>query len=127
MIHQQMPRRGYRDCVYPENKGFFIDGADLKDCINQLKEWCAKHPEKWVYYHDCGTAPGYPVPVARRILEVTFSDKEPTGILLFSVLFQKGSAGEREIDDMTEDERLDVLRKHLNFFYTLGTIARNNP
>lgn len=126
MIHQTMPRKGYEDCHIEENKGFFIEGKDYADCIEQLKEWAKRHPEKWIYYHDCGMGASKLVPVARNIFEVEFFDFEPAASMLLWDLFQKGREDKREINTMSKEERNELITKQLKFFYTLGSSFRKN-
>lgn len=121
MIYQEMPRKGFEGCRLDENKGFFIEGKDFQDCLNQLIEWCANHREKWVYYHDAGIGPAKPVPVARNIFEVAFFDAEPARPVLFSRCIQEGVEGKREIDTMTDEEKTELRKKQLGFFYLLGS------
>ena len=125
MFYQAMPRRGYTDLRKKADQGFFVEGKDFTDCINQLEEWASNHPEKWVYYHNYGVAPGYPVPVARNVFEVEFFDWEPAALMWSWVLFQEGSEGKREIDSMNEAERLELKIKQLKAFYVIGSTFRN--
>lgn len=125
MIYQEAPRKSLRGCPKPKDKGFWLDGTDRADCIRQLQEYGKEHPERWIYFHDCGMGPGYPVPVARNLFEVSIFDAEPAGIILFSRLFQKGSAGKREIDAMTPEERNNLRKKQMTFFALLGSSFRN--
>lgn len=90
MISQTAPRKSLKGVRIPEEKGFFVEGTDYADCIRQLKEYSSRHPEKWIYIHNCGIGPGYPIPVAKQLLEVSIYDTEPAGLLLFSSLFQEG-------------------------------------
>ena len=121
MICQKMRRKGFEGCKLETDKGFYIEGKDFNDCMEQLKEWCKNHLEKWVYYHDCGVAPSKPVPIARNIFEVHFFDEEPARPLLFSRCMQEGSEGKREIDTMTHEEKYDLMKKQMFFFYMLGS------
>lgn len=121
VIYQEMPRRGWNGVKLDKTKGFFLEGKDYNDCIKQLMEWCENHKEKWVYFHDCGVAPSKPIPVARNVLEVVFFDAEPAAIMLFWQLFQKGCNRNREIDTMTAEQRTEMRKKHLKFFYMLGS------
>lgn len=123
MITQDPPRRSLRGCAIPKEKGFWLDGIDYHDCLKQLKEWGAKHPEKWIYFHDCGVGPCYPTPVARHLLEVAIFDAEPAAIMWSWVSFQKGSEGRREIDEMTDRERHELRAKQGAFFAVLGSLA----
>ena len=120
MICQDAPRKSLNGCHIPKEKGFWVDGKDLNDCFKQLKEWGEKHPEKWIYYYDCGIAPGSPVPVARHLLEISIYDAKPAA-LLFSRCFQEGKDGKREIDMMTEEQRSELASKQLLFFAMLGS------
>ena len=121
MIYQEMRRKGFEGCKLDVDKGFYIEGKDYNDCMTQLKEWCKNHLEKWVYYHDCGVAPSKPVPVARNILEVHFFDEEPARPILFSRCIQEGCEGKREIDTMTPEEKSELIKKQMSFFYMLGS------
>lgn len=118
MIHQTMPRKGYEGCKLDESKGFYIEGEDFDDCINQLREWCETHKEKWVYYHDCGMGPSKPIPVAKNIFEVQFYDADPAAPIIPSRCFQEGCEGKREIDTMNDEER-NVLRQKQMMFFTM--------
>lgn len=126
MIHQEAPRKSLRGCPKPEDKGFWLDGTDYNDCIRQLKKYGAQNPEKWVYFHDCGVAPGYPIPVARQLFEVAIFNAEPAAIMWSWRLFQKGAAGRREIDEMSPEERSQLRVKQGLFFAMLGSCI-NNP
>lgn len=121
MIYQEMPRKGYEGCNIAENKGFYVEGKDYADCLNQLKEWAEKHPEKWIYYHDCGIGISKSCPVTRQVFEVSFFDAEPAAMVLFSCLFQRGCEGKREIDSLSESEIAEIRRKQLDFFTILGS------
>ena len=120
MIYQEMRRKGFEGCRLEEDKGFYIEGTDFKDCMKQLKVWCEINREKWVYYHDCGIAPSKPVPTARNIFEVHFFDKEPSRPLIFSLCVQEGCEHKREIDEMTQEEKNELVKKQMVFFYLLG-------
>ena len=120
MICQEMRRKGFEGCKLDADKVFYIEGKDYKDCMEQLSEWCKNHREKWVYYHDCGVAPSKPVPVARNIFEVHFFDEEPARLLLFSHCIQEGIGGKREVDTMTVEEKAELRKKQMFFFYMLG-------
>lgn len=119
MIYQKCPRRGY-NIALDKNKGFYIEGIDRSDCLNQLKEWCNSNKEKWVYFYNMGMGPSYPVPVAKNVIEVAISDKEPASLMFMWTLFQKGSENRREIDEMSEEQKLDIRKKQLEFFYMIG-------
>jgi len=114
MIHQDAPRKKLRGCVYSEDKGFWLEGKDRQDCFNQLKEFGEAHPEKWIYYYDCGLGPSWPVPVAMHLFEVTLYDAQPASRIMFSRLFQRGCEGRREIDSMSEEERTELTRRQLS-------------
>ena len=124
MIYQEMPRKGYNGCRYDENKGFYVEGKDYSDCLEQLKVWCQSHREKWVYYHDCGIGPGKPTPIARNVFEVCFYDMEPAALMWSFRLFQRGSEGKREIDSMTAEEKKELMIKQGTFFAMLGSSFR---
>ena len=124
MIYQTAPRRNLRWSTKDPDEGFWLEGKDFADCIVQLDEWCKAHPEKWVYYHNAGMRPAYPVPVARQLFEVSIYDAEPAGIMLFSRLFQRGCENKKEIDMMSSEERTALYEKQLNFFAMLGHSAR---
>ena len=118
MLNKVCPRKDLYH--YGEKRdGFFIDGANFDDCYKQLIQYGKEHPEKWIYYYDCGVNVGYPIPVATYILEVTVLDREPAGIMI-SRLFQKGCDGRREIDEMTDNERFEFEKKIMNIFSILG-------
>ena len=124
MICQVAPRKDLRWAAKDPNKGFWIEGKDRADCIKQLQEWANAHPEKWIYYYDCGMRPSYPVPVARQLFEVSIYDEEPASLMLFSRLFQKGCENKKEIDMMSSEERNALYEKQLLFFAMLGHYAR---
>ena len=121
MIYQEMPRKSYCGFRLDEDKGFFIEGKDYQDCLDQLIEWCAAHRDKWVYFHECGVGPAKPVPVARNVFEVAIYDAEPARPVLFFRCIQKGADGKREIDTMTDEEKAELQEKHMFFFYVLGS------
>lgn len=121
MIYQTMPRKTFIVCTKPEDKGFFIEGRDFDDCIKQLSKWGSEHPEKWIYYTDCGIGPANPVPVARHIIEVSFFNAEPACPVLFSRTFQEGCENRHEINEMTEEERMALRKKQMTFFGVLGS------
>lgn len=125
MIYQEAPRRSLSGCELSKDKGFWLEGNDYKDCIRQLKEWGAAHPEKWIYFYDCGLGPAKPVPVAKHLLEVAIYDYEPAGFMMFYHLFQEGCEQKREIDMMTDDEKSELHRKQLASLYLLGQSFRN--
>lgn len=39
MISQNGPCRRLNGWSYHEDKGFYVDGKDLDDCLHQLREW----------------------------------------------------------------------------------------
>ena len=59
--------KGY---VKKDDEGFWLTGRDYNDCIHQLKEYGKAHPEKWIFFSDCGMRPGKPVPVPEQLFEV---------------------------------------------------------
>lgn len=124
MIYQEAPRKDLRGFAKDPSKGFWLEGKDRTDCIRQLQEWADAHPEKWIYYYDCGMRPAYPIPVARQLFEVSIYDAEPVGLMLFSRLFQEGCENKKEIDMMSSEERTALYEKQLNFFAMLGHSAR---
>lgn len=124
MIYQEAPRRSLGGLEIPEDKGFWVDGKDRADCFRQLREYGERHPEKWIYYYDCGVGPGYPIPVARQLFEVSIYDAEPAGIMLFSQLFQEGKDREREIDMMSDEERAELRKKQMTTMALLGSFLR---
>lgn len=126
MISHEAPRKSLQGCHKPENSGFWLDGTDYSDCIRQLKEYAAQHREKWIYFHDCGIEPGYPIPVARQLFEVGIFDAEPAAIMWSWRLFQKGAAGRREIDEMSLEERSQLRAKQGLFFAMLGSSIYNS-
>ena len=121
MIYQHFPRKKYLNCKLAEDKGFYVEGVTYNDCINQLKEYGEKHPEKWIYYHNCGYGPSHPVPICRNVLEVMIFDKQPAAPVLFTRLFQKGCDGKKEIDYMTKEEKDDLNKKQLMMLGMLGS------
>ena len=93
MISQNAPCRALRNWSYDEGEGFYVDGKDIDDCLEQLREWSMDHPTKWIFYYPVGMKPGYPVPVARYIIEVIFlsyHEINPYGLMPFWRLFRKG-------------------------------------
>lgn len=124
MIYQEAPRRSLSGCEISEDKGFWLEGNDYQDCIKQLKEYGAAHPEKWIYFYDCGLGPAKPVPVAKHLLEVSIYDYEPAALMMFYHLFQEGCEQKKEIDMMTDYERSELRRKQLTSLYLLGQSFR---
>lgn len=122
MNYQDAPRRSLSGCQIPENKGFWLDGKNRSDCFQQLQQYGKQHPEKWIYYYDCGVGPGYPVPVARQLFEVSIYDAEPAGMMLFSRLFQEGKDGKREIDMMSDEEITELRSKQMTTMALLGSM-----
>ena len=121
MIYQEAPRKSLRGLTIDPDKGFWLEGKDYADCIKQLKEYGAAHPEKWIYFYDCDMAPAYPIPVARQLFEVSIYDAKPAGLMLFSRCFQEGCDKRREIDMMSDEERSELRRKQLVSLYMLGS------
>jgi hypothetical protein len=124
MIYQKAPRKSMSCCEIPKEKGFYLEGDDYKDCIRQLKEWGAAHPEKWIYFYDCGLGPSKPVPVSKHLLEVAIYDYEPACFMMFWHLLQEGCEQKKEIDMMTDDEKSELYRKKLNTLSILGQLFR---
>lgn len=121
MIYQEAPRKSLKGITINPDKGFWLEGKDYKDCIKQLKEYGAFHPEKWIYFYDCGLGPSYPTPIARNLFEVSIYDAEPAELIFFSRCFQEGRDGKREIDMMSDEARNELRRKQLTAFYMLGS------
>ena len=121
MIYQAAPRKSLKGLVKNQDEGFWLEGKDYEDCIKQLKEYGASHPEKWIYFYDCGLGPAYPVPVARNLFEVSIYDAEPAALMLFSRCFQEGCERKREIDMMSDEARSELRRKQLTALYILGS------
>ena len=121
MIYQAAPRKSLKGLVKNPDEGFWLEGKDYEDCIKQLKEYGASHPEKWIYFYDCGLGPAYPVPVARNLFEVSIYDAEPAALMLFSRCFQEGCERKREIDMMIDEARSELRRKQLTALYILGS------
>lgn len=121
MIYQEAPRRSLSGCEISKDKGFWLEGNDYQDCIRQLKEWGDAHPEKWIYFYDCGLGPAKPVPVAKHLFEVSIYDAEPAALMLFSRCFQEGCERKREIDMMSDEARSELRRKQLTALYILGS------
>ena len=121
MIYQAAPRKSLKDLAKNPDEGFWLEGKDYEDCIKQLKEYGASHPEKWIYFYDCGLGPAYPVPVARNLFEVSIYDAEPAALMLFSRCFQEGCERKREIDMMSDEARSELRRKQLTALYILGS------
>ena len=121
MIYQAAPRKSLKGLVKNPDEGFWLEGKDYEDCIKQLKEYGASHPEKWIYFYDCGLGPAYPVPVARNLFEVSIYDVEPAALMLFSRCFQEGCERKREIDMMSDEARSELRRKQFTALYILGS------
>lgn len=121
MIYQAAPRKSLKGLAKNSDEGFWLEGKDYEDCIKQLKEYGASHPEKWIYFYDCGLGPAYPVPVARNLFEVSIYDAEPAAPMLFSRCFQEGCERKREIDMMSDEARSELRRKQLTALYILGS------
>lgn len=125
MIYQEAPRKSLKGININPDKGFWLEGKDYADCIKQLKEYGSAHPEKWIYFYDCGLGPAYPVPVARNLFEVSIYDAEPAALMLFFKCFQEGYDKKREIDMMSEEQRTDFIKKRLCGLYLLGSSFLN--
>lgn len=121
MIYQAAPRKSLKGLVKNPDEGFWLEGKDYEDCIKQLKEYGTSHPEKWIYFYDCGLGPAYPVPFARNLFEVSIYDAEPAALMLFSRCFQEGCERKREIDMMSDEARSELRRKQLTALYILGS------
>ena len=121
MIYQAAPRKSLKGLVKNPDEGFWLEGKDYEDCIKQLKEYGTSHPEKWIYFYDCGLGPAYPVPVARNLFEISIYDAEPAALMLFSRCFQEGCERKREIDMMSDEARSELRRKQLTALYILGS------
>lgn len=124
MIYQEAPRRSLRYCSIDKDKGFWIEGKDYDDCIKQLREYGKNHPEKWIYFYNCGAGPAYPIPVARYLFEVAIYDREPASLMFMYNCFQKGRGNRREIEMLSDKEKNELRKKQLEFFYTLGSMVR---
>jgi len=98
----------------PENKGFWLTGKDYNDCIKQLKEYGQKHPEKWIFFSDCGIRPGKPIPVAEQLFEVKIADECPTGMFMWRC-FQEGQNKKHE--ELTPEQQ----KNQLMFFAMIGS------
>ena len=105
--------------VKEKDKGFWLTGKDYNDCIKQLEEYGKKHPEKWIFYSDCGMRPGKPIPVAEQLFEVEIADECPPGMFLWKC-FQEGCEGKYK--ELTAEQK----KKQLVLFATLGNIFLNN-
>ena len=121
MIYQEAPRKSLHGCEISKDKGFWLEGKDYKDCIRQLKEWGSAHPEKWIYFYDCGLGPAKPVPVARYLFEVAIYDYKPASFMMFYHLFQEGCEQKHEIDIMSDDEKSELYKKQLRGLYLIGS------
>ena len=71
-IYNRLPRRGYSWTQNLRDDTFYIDGMSRKDTMKELKEYADNHPEKWIYYHDCGYGPGDPVQHVSMFLKSEF-------------------------------------------------------
>lgn len=125
-IHNKLPRKGYSWTENMRDDTFYIDGMSRKETMKELKEYADSHPEKWIYYHDCGYGPGYPVPTCKHVLEVRSFDKRPAVGMLFYSLYQEGCDGLEEIDDMSQEEVNELRMKQLRFFCELGHNLTNH-
>lgn len=125
-IHKRLPRKGYSWTENLRDDTFFIDGMSRSDTMKELKEYADSHPEKWIYYHDCGYGPGYPIPTCKHVLEVRVFNKGPEGMFPFYSLYQEGCDGLKEIDDMSQEEVNELRMKQLRFFYELGRNLNNH-
>ena len=121
MIYQEAPRKSLKGLTINPDKGFWLEGKDYEDCIKQLKEYGASHPEKWIYFYDCGLGPAYPVPVAKHLFEVAIYDYEPACFMMCYHLFQEGCERKHEIDMMSDEARSELRRKQLTALYMLGS------
>lgn len=120
MIYQEAPRKSLKGLIISPDKGFWLEGKDYEDCIKQLKEYGASHPEKWIYFYDCGLGPAYPIPIARNLFEVSIYDAEPA-VLMLSICFQEGCERKHEIDMMSDEARSELRRKQLTALCMLGS------
>ena len=121
MIYQEAPRKSLKGLTINPDKGFWLEGKDYEDCIKQLKEYGASHPEKWIYFYDCGLGPAKPVPVAKHLFEVAIYDYEPACFMMCYHLFQEGCERKHEIDMMSDEARGELRRKQLTALYMLGS------
>ena len=121
MIYQEAPRKSLKGLTINPDKGFWLEGKDYEDCIKQLKEYGASHPEKWIYFYDCGLGPAYPVPIARNLFEVSIYDAEPAVLMRYSKCIQKEKEKKHEIDMMSDESRGELRRKQLTALYMLGS------
>ena len=119
-IYNKLPRKGYSWTENMRDDTVYIDGMSRKDTMKELKEYADSHPEKWIYYHDCGYGPGDPIPTCKHVLEVRSFDKRPAVGMLFYSLYQEGCDGLSEEDDMTQEQINELKMKQLRFFYELG-------
>ena len=122
MIYQEAPRKSLRWGSIDKDKGFWLEGKDYEDCIKQLREYGNAHPEKWIYFYDCGVGPSYPIPVTRNLFEVAIYDCEPASLMFMYDCFQKGCDNKHEIEMLSDEEKNEVRTKQLGFFYTLGSM-----
>jgi hypothetical protein len=104
----------YMNCEISKDKGFWLTGKDYNDCIKQLKEYGKNHPEKWIFFSDCGMRPAKPIPTPEQLFEVMIADKCPTGMFMWS-LFQEGYEHLKE--ELTSEQK----KNQLLLFAMLGT------
>ena len=104
--------------IKQEDDGFWLTGKDYNDCIRQLKEYGNNHPEKWIFFSDCGMRPGKPIPVAEQLFEIKIANECPTGMFMWR-LFQEGKDG--KYAEVTAEQRM----KQLSFFAMLGSQFTN--
>lgn len=114
----KLQKHWFINCEIAEEKGFWLTGKDYSDCISQLRDYAKENPKKWIFFSDCGTRPGKPIPVPENLFEVRIADKCPTGMFFYK-LFQEGSEGLKE--EMTPE----IQMKQMSFFATLGSAILN--
>lgn len=103
--------KGY---VKKDDEGFWLTGRDCNDCIHQLKEYGKAHPEKWIFFSDCGMRPGKPVPVPEQLFEVEIADECPPGMFMWEC-FQEGCEGKYK--KITQEQ----MTKQMATFAAIGS------
>lgn len=69
---------------------FWIVCSMPSDCYKELKQYAEEHPDQLILYYDCGTRPGWPVPVPETIFQV-YTPSEVDGLILFWKVWQAGN------------------------------------
>jgi hypothetical protein len=81
----------YRYGELKSNEHFWIVGSLPNDCYKELAKYAKEHPEQMILYSNCGTKPGYPIPVPETVFEV-YTPKDTDGLLIGWSVYQYGRA-----------------------------------